>query len=86
MAEIGSATRAPGAMMASPLGCIRTASANIASGLKPYRQSTIRAIRVAPARRRQAFDDLHPGRRLHAAEHDIDDHQHADDHDRVQIV
>ena len=86
MAEIGSATRAPGAMMASPLGWIRTASANIASGLKPYRQRTIRAHEGRAGQQKARLDDLHPGGRLHAAEHDIDDHQHADDDDRVQVV
>ena len=30
--------------------------------------------------------DLHPGGRLHAAERDIDDHQHADDDDGVDVV
>jgi hypothetical protein len=55
IAETGSATSAPGAMMASPFGCVLTASANMASGLNPNRHSTIKDIRVAPARRRHAL-------------------------------
>ena len=49
IAEIGSVTRPPGAMMATPLGCTSTAAANSASGLKPKRHSTISAMNVAPA-------------------------------------
>jgi hypothetical protein len=40
------------------------------------------AIKVAPPSSSAGLDDLHPGRGLHAAEGDVDDDQHADDHDR----
>ena len=55
IAEIGSETSPPGAMMASPLGWVLTASANIASGLKPNRQSTMSDMKVAPASSRHAL-------------------------------
>ena len=38
------------------------------------------------AQQQAGLDDLHPGGRLHAAEGDVDDHQRADDHHRVEVV
>ncbi len=32
------------------------------------------------------LDNLHPGGRLHAAEGDVDDHQDADDDDRIEVI
>ena len=86
MAETGSATRPPGAMMASPFGWILTASANIASGLKPNRHEDDEGHQGRAGQEQARLDDLHPGGRLHAAEGHVDDHQHADDDDRVEVV
>ena len=38
------------------------------------------------AHEQDRFDDLHPGRREHSAEDDIDDHEHADADDRGLIA
>jgi hypothetical protein len=55
MVETGSDTSPPGAMMASPFGWVRTASENMASGLKPKFHSTASAMKVAPPSSRQAL-------------------------------
>ena len=86
MVETGSDTSPPGAMMASPRGWMRTASANIASGLKPKCQQHGERHEGRAAEQQAGLDDLHPGGRLHAAEGDVDDHQRADDDDRVEVV
>ena len=83
IAEIGSVTRPPGAMIAWPFGCTLTAS-NIAPGLKPKCQHRGRHEGGA-AQQQAGLDDLHPGGGEHAAEGDVEDHQHADDDDRDHI-
>ena len=55
IAEIGSLTRPPGAMMAACLGWISTAARNIASVENPKVPSTMNAMKVAPPSRRPAL-------------------------------
>ena len=86
IAEIGLDDEAPGAMMATCFGWTSTASANSASGLKPNFHNTASAMKVAPDSSRHGLDDLHPGGGEHAAEGDVDDHQHADDDHRHPVV
>ena len=86
MAEIGSATRAPGAMMASPFGwtCYRLGEHRFGAEAKPPQDD--QGHQGGAGQEEARLDDLDPGRGLHAAERHIDDHQHADDDDRVQVV
>ena len=41
---------------------------------------------MVPRHQQDRLDDLHPGRRQHAAEDHVDDHQHADADDRGLIA
>ena len=53
-------------------------------GVEEFREAEIEMLQHedaeedGAAHQQDGLDDLHPGRREHAAEDDVDDHQHAD--------
>ena len=85
MAETGSLTRPPGAMMAMPL------RVDVDRGLEQcleaeaeMRQDQARH-QGAAAEQQHRLDDLHPGGGHHAAERDIGHHQHAHEPDGHEV-
>ena len=85
IAEIGLATAAPGSMILSCCGWTSIALTSRALKSKPNVASTPIAISGRADQQQRRLDDLHPGGGDHAAEGDIDDHQHADQDDGDEI-
>ena len=84
-AEIGLATAAPGSMISvvlrMDLDRLGDQRVEVEAELREHEQR--HEGRAAEQQRR--LDDLHPGGGDHAAEGDVDDHQHADHDDGVEI-
>ena len=77
--------RRPGSRKASPLPEASAASPSSAERLNLNCGSTRTVIRTAPIISMNGLDDLHVGGALHAADHDVDDHQRADHDDRRDL-
>ena len=84
-ALIGLATAAPGEQDRVVLGVdldrLGDQRVEVEAELRQHEQRDQRRA----AEQQAGLDDLHPGGRDHAAEGDIDDHQHADDDDRPEV-
>ena len=81
--RIGDVRYVPGPLIASPSGWLAAAASSSVLGLKLNFASTATVDGGARDHQHHGLDDLHPGRRQHAAEDDVDDHEDAADQHRT---
>jgi len=79
----GLSRKLPGVRKLGPY--LRSTPANSASGLKPSLVQDPHQQHDGGCQQQDRLDDLHPGRREHAAESHVDDHREPDEHHRHAV-